>query len=45
MPHDRIYIPPRRRLGLDPAPWNLKHLGFALLACAAVSALIWWRLS
>lgn len=44
--NDRIYIPPRRqRLGLDVPPYKLRHFGYVLLACAAVSGLIWWRLS
>jgi hypothetical protein len=43
---DRIYIPARRaRLGLDKPNYRLRHLSYALLAAAALSAAVWWRLS
>lgn len=43
---ERIYIPPRKtRLGLDMPRYQWRHVGYLLLACAAVSAVVWWRLA
>lgn len=33
----------RHRMGLDRPNYTLKHLGYLLLACAALSAWIGWR--
>lgn len=42
---DRIYIARRPRLGLDRPTYTWRMLGWLCLACAAVSALAWWKFS